>query len=130
PLAAAAGGAAGAGAGGLPASLRGALPWPVDGPILYRYGAGAADGGPRGLGIGAPAGTVVRAVADGTVVLAEHFETYGPSVVVSHGRGYYTLYLNLAGLMVREGAVVRAAQPVGTVGGGTAAATPHLEFQI
>ncbi len=112
----------------------GNLDWPVSGEILYRFGPERRPNGTvlrwNGVGIRAPAGTPVQAVRDGLVVLAGPFEGYGPTVIVSHGDGYYTLYLYLQELGVVEGRTVRAGQVVGTVGGTETPEGPHLEFQI
>jgi murein DD-endopeptidase MepM/ murein hydrolase activator NlpD len=64
------------------------------------------------------------------VVLAGPFEGYGPTVVLSHGNGFYTLYLYLDEIGVVEGRDVQTGQVVGTVGGGDTPEGPHLEFQI
>jgi murein DD-endopeptidase MepM/ murein hydrolase activator NlpD len=69
-------------------------------------------------------------VRAGTVVLSGPFEGYGPTVILSHGEGYYTLYLYLEDLGVVEGRPVDAGQVVGTVGGRDSPEGPHLEFQI
>lgn len=116
------------------ASLRGRLDWPVDGPILYRFDS-TASASPTipersGLGIGGPRGAAVRSVAAGTVALAGSFEGYGPTVIISHGAGYYTLYLYLREVTVRSGAAVGAGETIGLLGGGPSAEAPHLEFQI
>jgi septal ring factor EnvC (AmiA/AmiB activator) len=112
----------------------GSLEWPVDGEILYRFGLDRRPNGTilkwNGIGIGAPTGTPVRAVKTGTVVLAGPFEGYGPTVVLSHGGGFYTLYLYLEELGVVQGRQVQAGQVVGTVGGAQTPEGPHLEFQI
>lgn len=84
----------------------------------------------NGLGIAAPTGTPVRAVRAGRVALAGPFEGYGPTVVLSHGDGFYTLYLYLEDIGVVEGRDVEAGQVVGTVGGSQTPEGPHLEFQI
>lgn len=121
-----------------PAALTGAdagrLDWPVSGELVYRFGRQQRPNGTvlrfNGIGIAAPAGTPVRAVREGTVVLAGPFEGYGPTVVLSHGEGFYTLYLYLEDVGVVEGRQVRAGQVVGTVGGRGTPEGPHLEFQI
>ena len=64
------------------------------------------------------------------MVLAAPFEGYGPTVVVSHGGGYYSLYLYLREVSVREGDRVQRSQTVGTVGGPRASEGPHIEFQV
>jgi septal ring factor EnvC (AmiA/AmiB activator) len=112
----------------------GSLDWPVDGRVLYRFGRDQRPDGRvlrwNGVGIAAPAGTPVHAVASGTVALAGPFEGYGPTVVVSHGGGFYTLYLYLDEIEVVEGRSVSAGQTLGTVGGSETPEGPHIEFQI
>lgn len=112
----------------------GNLGWPVDGRVLYRFGRSVQPNGTvirrNGIGIGATPGTAVRSVEAGTVVLAEAFEGYGPSVILSHGGGYYSLYLYLDQVSVREGAQVSRGQTLGTVGGQGTPEGPHVEFQI
>jgi murein hydrolase activator len=112
----------------------GRLDWPVEGDIAYRFGVDRRPNGTilrwNGVGIRAAVGTPVRAVRDGIVVLAGPFEGYGPTVIVSHGDGFYTLYLYLEEVGVVEGRPVRAGQVVGTVGGTGTATGPHMEFQI
>lgn len=123
-----------AGARRLSSTDAGSLEWPVDGEVIYRFGRERRPNGTvlrwNGIGIGSQAGTPVRAVRSGTVVLAGPFEGYGPTVVVSHGGGFYTLYLYLEEIGVLEGREVEAGQVVGTVGGTQTPEGPHLEFQI
>jgi septal ring factor EnvC (AmiA/AmiB activator) len=112
----------------------GSLDWPVDGDLIYRFGRERRPNGTvlrwNGIGIAAPTGTPVKAIKAGTVVLAGPFEGYGPTVVLSHGGGFYTLYLYLEEIGVVQGREVRAGQVVGTVGGAQTPEGPHLEFQI
>jgi septal ring factor EnvC (AmiA/AmiB activator) len=112
----------------------GSLEWPVSGDIIYRFGVQRRPNGTmlrwNGVGIAAPPGTPVQAVRAGTVVLAGPFEGYGPTVVLSHGDGFYTLYLYLEDIGVVEGRRVEMGQVVGTVGGRDTPEGPHIEFQI
>jgi len=112
----------------------GSLDWPVDGELIYRFGREQQPNGTvlrwNGIGIAASRGAPVRAVRSGTVVLAGPFEGYGPTVVVSHGEGFYTLYLYLEDIGVLEGREVEAGQVIGTVGGESTPEGAHLEFQI
>ena len=121
-------------ASSLAAEDAGLLDWPVEGEVLYRFGPDRRPNGTllrwNGLGISAPPGTPVRAVRAGTVVLAGPFEGYGPTVVVSHGDGFYTLYLYLEDTGVLQGRRVEKGQVVGTVGGRDTPEGPHIEFQI
>jgi septal ring factor EnvC (AmiA/AmiB activator) len=112
----------------------GTLPWPLQGRLLYNFGREERPDGLvlrwNGVGIAAPTGTPVQAVRGGRVVLAGPFEGYGPTVVLSHGGGFYTLYLYLEEIGVVEGRDVEAGQVVGTVGGADTPEGPHVEFQI
>lgn len=112
----------------------GALEWPLEGRLAYRFGPERRPNGVvlrrNGIGIAARPGTPVLAVEAGTVVMAGPFEGYGPSVLISHGGGYYTLYLYLGEVRVREGQVVAARPVLGTVGGDGAPAGPQIEFQV
>ncbi len=112
----------------------GSLDWPIDGDIVYRFGLQRRPNGTvlrwNGVGITAPLGSPVSAVRGGTVVLAGPFEGYGPTVVLSHGGGFYTLYLYLEEVGVVEGRAVDTGQVVGTVGGADSPEGPHIEFQI
>lgn len=123
-------------AGGVSLSVddMGRLDWPVEGELAYRFGIDRRPNGTvlrwNGVGIRAELGTPVRAVRDGQVALAGPFEGYGPTVIVSHGDGFYTLYLYLEEVGVVEGRPVEAGQVLGTVGGGGTFDGPHIEFQI
>lgn len=113
---------------------RGRLDWPVTGDIIYRFGPERRPNGTilrwNGVGIRAPLGSPVQAVREGVVALAGPFEGYGPTVILSHGNGFYTLYLYLQEIRVVEGRVVPAGTVLGTVGGAETPEGPHLEFQV
>jgi septal ring factor EnvC (AmiA/AmiB activator) len=113
---------------------RGSLDWPVDGRVAYTFGQQRNEDGTvilrRGVGIAANEGAVVKAVAGGTVSFAQAYLGYGPSVILSHGAGYYTGYLYLSELLVSEGETVIVGQPIGRVGGSNTPEGSHLEFSI
>lgn len=113
---------------------RGRLEWPLTGRLIYTFGQQRnADGTVilrNGIGIAADEGTPVQAVAGGTVFFAQPYLGYGPSVILSHGGGYYSLYLHLSEIVVTEGEAVILGQPIGRVGGSATPEGPHLEFQI
>ncbi len=120
--------------GTLTPAVRGALDWPVDGRVMYAFGQQRNPDGTvilrNGVGIAAAEGTPVKAVRPGTVVFAQPYVSYGPSVIISHGGGYYSLYLYLSEINVAEGDAVNAAQVIGRVGGSNTPEGAHLEFQI
>lgn len=111
----------------------GQLDWPVEGEVLYRFGPEQENGtsiNRDGIGIGAPVGTPVRAVESGRVAWAGERGLYGPSVILSHGGGYYSVYLYLEQARVREGAEVSKGQVLGTVGGAGSREGAHIQFEI
>ena len=112
----------------------GRLDWPVDGQILYRFGrvvnANNTTTRWNGVGIGAPAGTAVKSVAGGSVVLAEAFGTYGQTVIVSHGDGDFSVYGSLGRLDVHKGQTIQKGQVVGTVGRTDPDLDAHLHFEM
>lgn len=112
----------------------GQLDWPVEGRLLYRFGTGTGPNKTRipwhGIGIAAPTGTPVRAVAAGTVSLAGPLGTYLTSVLIDHGGGYYSFYGYLSDATVTKGERVIRGQTLGHVGGGSSDQGPHLHFEI
>jgi murein hydrolase activator len=112
----------------------GTLDWPVAGDLIYHFGPFRLPNNTtvreNGIGIKVPVGTPVHAVAGGVVRMAEPWGTYGPSVIVDHGGGFYTLYLYLSDVAVRVGERVTGGDVVGTSGGAASEEGPHMEFQI
>jgi septal ring factor EnvC (AmiA/AmiB activator) len=112
----------------------GKLDWPVEGDVLYRFGRVINPNNTttrwNGLGIGADAGTPVRSISAGEVVLADAVGTYGPTVIVQHGGGDYSVYGSLARIDVRKGQQIQKGQTVGTVGATDPDLPPHLHFEI
>jgi septal ring factor EnvC (AmiA/AmiB activator) len=112
----------------------GKLDWPVDGTILYRFGRVVNPNNTttrwNGVGIATSTGTAVRSIAAGEVVLADNVGTYGPTVIVQHGGGDYSVYGSLARIDVRRGQQVTKGQTVGTVGATDPELPPHLHFEI
>jgi septal ring factor EnvC (AmiA/AmiB activator) len=114
------------------APFRGALDWPVTGPLTGRFGQynhEAAAGVRNGIEITAPEGTPVRAVHPGTVSFADSFTGYGTLVILDHGSDYYSLYGYLSSLTVARGDRAQAGQELGSVGLAPAG-PPALYFEM
>ena len=126
------------GAAPLPGSITtadlGRLDWPVEGAIVYRFGRDTLPSGGiirwNGVGIAAGAGSPVKAVESGKVRLVGQFGTYGLTVVLEHGNGYYSVYSHLQSAAVQLSANVARGQSIGTVGGENSDYGPHLHFEI
>ena len=112
----------------------GKLDWPVEGAIVYKFGRDTLPSGGiirwNGVGIAAGVGTPVRAVEAGKVRLVGQFGTYGLTVVVEHGNGYYSVYSHLESAAVKLGAPISKRGVIGTVGGQNSDYGPHLHFEI
>lgn len=112
----------------------GKLDWPVDGTILYRFGRVINPNNTttrwNGIGIGANVGAPVRSISAGEVMLAESVGTYGPTVIVQHGGGDYSVYGSLSRVDVRRGQQIGKGQVLGSVGAADPELPPHLHFEI
>jgi murein hydrolase activator len=121
-------------AGAITTADLGNLDWPVEGGIIYPFGTTTGPNNTRiprhGIGIKAPVGTPVRAVAAGTVSLAGPLGLYLTSVLIDHGGGYYTVYAYLNDATVRQGDHVVRGQVIGHVGGESSDEGAHLHFEI
>jgi murein DD-endopeptidase MepM/ murein hydrolase activator NlpD len=110
--------------------------WPAVGPISGVFGSRRIlNGQPRaahlGLDIAAPAGTVVRAPADGVVgLVGPKLFFNGNVVILDHGLGVTTIYAHLATIAVVEGQLVHRGEAIGTVGKSGRATGPHLHFGL
>ena len=85
-----------------------------------------------GVDYGAPTGTPVISVANGTVVSAARSGGSGNTVRVRHTNGYETYYLHLSAFAkgMRPGTRVVPGQVIGRVGSTGLATGPHLDFRI
>jgi septal ring factor EnvC (AmiA/AmiB activator) len=121
-------------AGSITTADLGKLDWPVEGAIVYRFGRDTLPSGGiirwNGVGIAAPLGTPVKAVESGKVRLVGQFGTYGLTIVLEHGNGYYSVYSHLESADVKLGASVDKGRVIGTVGGQNSDYGPHLHFEI
>jgi len=120
--------------GSITTASLGKLDWPVEGTIVYRFGRDTLPSGGiirwNGVGIAAPVGTPVHAVESGKVRLVGQFGTYGLTVVLEHGNGYYSVYSHLQSAGVKLGETVAKAATIGAVGGENSDYGPHLHFEI
>ena len=85
-----------------------------------------------GVDYGAPTGTSVIAVANGTVVSAARDGGSGNMVRLRHTNGYETYYLHLSRFAqgMRPGVRVMQGQTIGFVGSTGLATGPHLDFRV
>lgn len=104
---------------------------PVSGKVVNSYGS-TQMGELRwnGIVIQAGAGTPVRAIAGGKVILAEWLQGYGQLVIIDHGGGDMSLYGYNQSLSVRKGTRVSAGQTIAAVGNSGGQSRSALYFEI
>ncbi len=112
----------------------GRLDWPMDGSIIYRFGRVVNPNNTttrwNGIGIAASAGTDVKSVSSGEVVLAEVMGTYGNTIIIEHGGGDYSVYGSLSRMGASKGSRVSKGQVIGAIGATDPSLPPHLHFEI
>ncbi len=85
----------------------------------------------EGIDIAVRAGTPVRATADGTVVRASSYGTYGLFIEIKHGSyGYRTRYAHNSKILVREGQQVKKGDIIALVGSTGKSTGPHLHYEV
>ncbi len=86
----------------------------------------------KGIDYGAPVGTEVRSVADGTVVTAGKQGGYGNLLVIKHQGDYSTAYGHLSRFAknIRPGSRVSQGETIAYVGQTGLASGPHLHYEF
>lgn len=107
---------------------------PINGSITSRYGVSSRirKSTHTGLDIGAPTGTPIKAVAEGTVTCASYNGAYGNLVKIEHGNGVETWYAHTSKMYVKVGQKIAAGEIIAAVGstGNSTGAHLHLEIRI
>jgi len=103
--------------------------WPVEGKIIKEYGI-YGNQKHDGINIQAPAGTAIKAAADGKVAFATFLEGYGNTIIIRHSENYATVYANNKNILVKQGQSVKKADKIAEVGISGGADQAYLHFQI
>lgn len=115
------------------ANLKGELPRPAEGSLAQGFGEQIH---PKfhtrtvqsGLLIATEPGAQVQAVAEGRVVFADIYQSYGPMVILDHGGGFFSLYTHMSLFTVSKGQILKAGESVGSTG--DTLEGPRLGFEI
>ncbi len=83
-----------------------------------------------GVDLRSPAGTPVRAAADGQVKFAQLITVLGNTVGLDHGQGVETIYMHMSKLAVESGAQVKQGEIIGYVGTTGRSSGPHLHWTL
>lgn len=109
-----------------PVPGKGTWPRPVKGKLI----AGYDQDGNKGVDVGVPVGTEIKAVQPGTVVYAgSNLRGYGQLIIIKQSDDFTTAYAHNSKLLVTEGQKVTTGQPI-ALSGDSEAAQPMLHFEV
>jgi septal ring factor EnvC (AmiA/AmiB activator) len=106
------------------AALRGQMPLPVAGRVDKRFGEDdGTGGGMQGDMLITQSGAIVTTPADGIVLYAGPFRSYGQLLILDAGDGYHVVLAGMDRISVSLGQSVLAGEPVGLMGEARLAST-------
>lgn len=113
---------------------KGKLPWPVDGPVVGRFGKhfhpvykNLELPPNNGIDIAASKGSEINAVFDGVVRQVIVMPGYNQCVLIQHGN-YFTLYCKMKSVYVKDGDKVKTGQKLGAID--TINGQTQLHFEV
>ncbi len=98
-------------------ALKGQIALPVIGKVKRRFGTSDGSGSTlMGDMVATQSGSIVTAPADGKVLYAGPFRSYGQLLILDAGDGYHVVLAGMTGLNVASGQSVLAGEPIGAMG--------------
>jgi murein DD-endopeptidase MepM/ murein hydrolase activator NlpD len=111
--------------------------WPYSGRISGLFGAqrvyrGEPGSYHSGVDVAGPTGAIIRAPADGVVILATErpFSLEGNLLMIDHGMGLSSAFLHLSRIDVKPGEIVRQGQAIAAIGATGRATGPHMHWGL
>jgi len=109
--------------------------WPVKGKVIkkfgnYRHPTLKTITKSLGVDIKADYNEPVLAVADGVIARIQWMRGVGTLILINHYSGYYTVYANIAEVLVEKDATVQIGQTIGRVSDAGFDNLPKLHFEI
>ncbi|RWO27736.1 MAG: hypothetical protein EOS10_25835 [Mesorhizobium sp.] len=105
-------------------ALQGQIALPVTGKIKRRFGASDGNGAVMlGDMVATQSGAIVTAPADGNVLYAGPFRSYGQLLILNAGDGYHVVLAGMSRISVASGQSVLAGEPIGAMGEARVAST-------
>jgi septal ring factor EnvC (AmiA/AmiB activator) len=109
--------------------MRGKLTLPVAGRVARRFGGDDSNGGVMlGDMVATQSSAIVTAPADGSVLYAGPFRSYGQLLILNAGDGYHVVLAGMGRISVTTGQAVLAGEPVGAMGEARVASTSANEI--
>lgn len=105
--------------------------WPLEGPVISRYGRIGKGLYNDGINIRAPRGSPVRAVGGGIVAyVGNEIPGFGNLLLIRHDGAWVSAYAHNETTLVRQGQKVRQGQVVARVGASGNVTAPQLHFEL
>lgn len=112
-------------------TLKGSLPWPVEGRIRHGFGQRRqAEWRWQGIVVSAPVGNTVSSIAYGRVAFADWLRGYGLLIIVDHGNEFHSLYGFNDAIYRDVGDWVGPGEPLAGVGASGGQSDPGLYFEL
>lgn len=115
------------------ASLKGGLSFPVAGHLIRKWGMRNAGGNvEKGVSLLTRAQALVTSPAQGVVVFAGSYRSYGQILILSVGEGYYIVLAGMDRILINRGQSVLTGEPIAFMGHNaikTPFASPNEESQ-
>ena len=101
---------------------------PLTGTVIQDYD---PNNGHYGIDIAATENQVIKAVLDGTVIMASWTYDFGYTLGIQHENNYFTAYKHNAVLLKKEGDFVKAGEAIAILGkSGETISEPQLHFEL
>ena len=117
------------------AKMKGKLPWPVQGPIIRKFG---TSRNPNtgvvtenvGIDIQANSGAFVKSVLDGVVSTITYIRGHGNIIIIDHGGGFSTVYAQIDKITVHENEYVQKGNAIASVVKAEDGSVSKLHFEV
>nr|WP_316650916.1 murein hydrolase activator EnvC [uncultured Gellertiella sp.] len=97
--------------------LKNQLVLPVSGDLVRHFGDDDGTGHPaRGVTVAASSGALVTAPADGYVVFAGQFRSYGQMIILNTGDGFHVVLTGMDQIRTSQGKFVFSGEPLAVMG--------------
>lgn len=101
---------------------------PVEGIIINKFNLADKH---YGVDIAAKKGSIIKAVYEGTVILADWTTETGHTITIQHAGNYISVYKHNSTLLKKTGSFVKAGDPIAVIGNsGELSSGPHLHFEL
>jgi murein DD-endopeptidase MepM/ murein hydrolase activator NlpD len=105
--------------------------WPVEGTLLSAFGPKPGKRFNDGVNIAAPAGTPVRAAANGVVIYTgNELRSFGNLILIRHAGGWSSAYAHTESVRVRRNQRVEKGAVIAAVGRSGSVGCPQLHFEL